>query len=82
MTAETPLQQVGAIIRDVLDKPGIEVNSMSSAADIPDWDSLSNVQLVVAIERHFKIRFTSDEIRSFHNVGEMCDCIETKIRGR
>ena len=50
------------------------------ADDIEEWDSLSHIQLIVAIEKYFKIKFTSLEILSWQNVGQMVDCIASKIR--
>ena len=37
-----------------------------------------HVQLVVAVEKHFKVKFTSGEIMAFKNVGDMCAAIERK----
>ena len=79
MTKEDILQQVNEVFIDVLDKEDIKLNNETTAEDIEEWDSLSHIQLVVAIEKHFKIRFKSSEIQSWKNVGEMIDCIETKI---
>jgi len=80
MTAETILADVGRIVRDVLDNEDLVVVRSTSAKDVLEWDSLSHVQLVVAVERFFKIRFASSEIVSFSNVGEMCDAIEAKLK--
>ena len=73
------LQQVNSIFIDVLDNEEIVLSNSTTAHDIEEWDSLSHIQLIVAIEKHFSIRFTSKEIQSWGTVGEMIDCIETKV---
>jgi acyl carrier protein len=80
MTAvEDIIKSVNEIFIDVLDNEAIQINSNTTASDIEEWDSLSHIQLVVEIEKHFKIRFTSLEIQNFKNVGEMCLSIQSKL---
>ncbi|MEL5892863.1 acyl carrier protein [Bacteroides sp. GD17] len=72
------LAKVQDIFRDVLDNDEIVLNDETTADDVEEWDSLSHIQLIVAIEKSFGIKFTSKEILSWNNVGEMIDCIFTK----
>lgn len=73
------LTQVNDIFRDVLDNEDIQLTPTSTADDIEEWDSLSHIQLIVAIEKHFKIRFTTAELTSYKNVGEMVEGIQKKM---
>ena len=73
------LTQVNDIFKDVLDNNSIVLKFETTAHDVDEWDSLNHIQLVVAIEKHFKLRFTSREIRSWENVGAMCSAIETRL---
>lgn len=66
------------IFQDVFDRDDIVVGPELSASDVIEWDSLSNIRLFVAIEQAFSIRFTSDEVTTLQNVGELVDAIESK----
>lgn len=72
------LAKVQDIFRDVLDNEELVLNNETTADDIEEWDSLSHIQLIVAIEKTLKIKFTSKEILSWKNVGEMIECIAKK----
>jgi acyl carrier protein len=72
------LKQVNLIFIDTLDEEDVIIEETTTANDVDEWDSLTHIQLVVAIEKHFKIRFTAKEIQSWNNVGEMLNCIQEK----
>ncbi len=72
------IQELNVIFRDVLDNDDINLQPETVAQDVEDWDSLNHIQLVVAIEKHFKIRFTAAEIQSWQNVADMCKSIIQK----
>lgn len=72
------LKKVNDIFIDVLDDEEIVIDATTTADDVDEWDSLTHIQLIVAIEKSFGLRFTSQEIQGWKNVGEMLNCIENK----
>ncbi|MDR6404222.1 MULTISPECIES: acyl carrier protein [Chryseobacterium] len=78
MNNDEILQKLTGIFREELDNNEISLTAESTAEDVEEWDSLSHIQLIVAVEKAFGIRFTSSEIQSWNNVGEMMDSINSK----
>lgn len=79
MTANDYLKRINDIFIDVLENENIVLSETTTAEDIKEWDSLTHIQLIIAIEKSFKIRFTSAEILNWKNVGEMISSIEKKV---
>lgn len=77
-TTNNILEKLKPIFIDVLDIDTIVLKNETTAHDIAEWDSISNIQLIVAIERFFKVKFTTMEIQDLKNVGEMCELIIKK----
>ncbi|HVN81862.1 MAG TPA: acyl carrier protein [Terriglobia bacterium] len=78
MTTEENLNQV---FRTVFDDTTIQIRPDMTANDIEGWDSLSHVNLILAVESAFGITFGQKEILSFRNIGHMMRSIEDKVRG-
>ncbi len=72
------LAEINKIFKNVLDNDSLVIKDETQATDIDEWDSLTHIQLVVATEKKFKVRFTSKEIQTWSNVGEMIKSIEQK----
>lgn len=70
------LQRINDIFIDILDNEDIVITESSSANTIKEWDSLTHVHLVMAVEKKLKIRFTAKEIQGWEDVGKMLDCIQ------
>lgn len=73
------LEVVTEIIREVLELPSLMVSSETSANDVDEWDSMTHIQLIAAIEGRFKIRFALGELQALKNVGDMVELIEKKL---
>lgn len=78
MTAAEALAIMAPVIRDVLDRPDLEVTPALTARDVAEWDSLANITIVIEVERAFAIKFTSDELASFADVGAMAAAVAAK----
>lgn len=68
------------IFREILDNKEIVLSNETHSDDVEEWDSLAHIQLIVAIEKEFKVKFTAKEMISWQNVGEMVECIKNKNR--
>ena len=73
------LNRVQEVFRNELETEDLVLNDETTANDVEEWDSLSHVQLVVALEKVFSIKFTSREILSWDNIGDLVDCIGKKL---
>jgi len=71
---------LNGIFQHVFDDETISISPETTANDIDGWDSLSHVNLIVAVEAQFGIRFTQKELLTFKNVGDLLRSVESKIQ--
>jgi len=67
------------IFRDVLDDEDLVPSPELSAHDVPEWDSLRHIRLIVSVEKALGIKFTTPEISVLENVGQFVELIRTKL---
>lgn len=79
MNKDQILNEINNIFKDVLDNDEVTVNPKTTSDDIDEWDSLTHIQLIVAIEKKFKLKFSSTEISNWKDVREMIISIENKL---
>ena len=82
MTAAPTLADVREIMIDTFDIDDLPVDRTTTAADVEEWDSLSHIRLMVAIERRYKIKFSNAEIEALRDVGDLVDAIDAKVSSR
>lgn len=69
---------LNGVFQDVFDDDSITVNDATTSADIEDWDSLEHINLIVAVEKAFGVKFNVGEIHNMNNVGDMVNLIIAK----
>jgi acyl carrier protein len=80
MTQAQINEKLNGVFRDVFDVPELVVGNTTTANDIDGWDSLAHVDLIVAVESAFKVRFTTKEVKALANVGDFIRLIETRVK--
>ena len=78
MSSDSRLSEIRDIMIDVFDLDDLDISKSTSAEDIEEWDSLSHIRLIVAVERKFGFKFKNAEIEGLKNVGDLLAVIESK----
>lgn len=78
MTSEQIYIQLTEIFRELFDDQSIVLTPETTAADIAEWDSFNHINLIVASEARFGVKFTTAEVESLHNVGQLANAIAAK----
>jgi acyl carrier protein len=66
------------IFRDVFDDDVLALTPAMTADDVDEWDSLTHIRLIVAVEQEWDIRFTVPEVTALENVGQFVELIHRK----
>ena len=69
--SDTLNTELADIFADVMDCDPDDLSPATNADDVPEWDSLSNVRLIMAIERAFKAQFSNDDIAGWTCLGDI-----------
>ena len=73
---------MSGVFRRVFDDDAIVLADATTAQDIPGWDSLTHINLIIEIEEGFGLTFTVDDIATLKNVGEMVAMVERKLAAK
>lgn len=79
MTEEEIWQKVVGVMRETLEDEALVVTRWTVASDVDGWDSLRNIELLVALQTAFGVRFNTGEMASLKNVGELVDTITRRL---
>jgi acyl carrier protein len=75
------LEYVKTVAADVLGVRRSEIDGNSTPQQFDNWDSISHVSLVVAVEEQFGVEFTPEEITNMESIGKIAELLSRKLNG-
>jgi acyl carrier protein len=78
MDKDAIVSRLTPIFRDVFNDDALAVSEGMTAANVPSWDSLSNINMIIAVEKAFGVKFSIKDVRNLKNVGELLELIKRK----
>jgi acyl carrier protein len=79
MTHDEIHKRLTAVFRDTFDDPSLEIADATTADDISDWDSITHITLITAVEEEFKVSFSTKDVKSLANVGDFIRLIAGRV---
>ena len=79
MPVQSVLETITQIVREELEDDAIVLTPQTRARDVPGWDSLAHVRIVVAIEDAFDTEFETSAVTGLRNVGDLVDLVDASI---
>ena len=67
------------VFRAIFDQPNLVLTEAMTAADIENWGSLNHIDMIVAVEKKFRIKFTTREIAALKSVGDFAELTAKKV---
>lgn len=75
------LMRIQHIAGEILGAPSLVLDEHMTARDVPGWDSLTHVQIIIGVEREFGVRLTSTEVAQLENAGSLVDIVLARRTG-
>jgi acyl carrier protein len=72
-------RELKAVLLGALKLDEWDLTDATVASEVPGWDSLSHINLVLAVEKHFSVRFTGVEVLRLKNVGDLQRLVDSKV---
>ena len=80
MDSATVKSRLDKVFQDIFDDPSLQITESTTASDIDAWDSLTHIDLIVQVEKEFKIKLSTGEVRGLKDVGDFMTLIAGKAK--
>lgn len=78
MSTSSIYQALTGLFQDVFEDDSLELSPDLTADDVDGWDSLSHIQMLLAVEQAFNVRFSAAQVSSLSRLGDLVDLIQSK----
>jgi acyl carrier protein len=75
-------EQVRCVLSDVFAVPVSMIDANSSPETIERWDSMTHLNLVLALEEKFSLHLSPEEMESMRSLGTIAALCESKIHNQ
>jgi acyl carrier protein len=75
-------ERLKKVILNELEIKDFSLVDETTADQVPEWDSFNHINIIIAVEKEFAIKFKSTEILKINNVGELQQLIDSKLRNQ
>jgi len=72
-------QELKKVILNELNLDDFDLQDETTAPEVPGWDSLNHVNIIVAVENNFSVKFKSYEVLRLKNVGDLQKLLNSKL---
>jgi len=79
LDSEEIYRKLNTIFRNIFDDGTLVVGPTLTARDVPGWDSLRNIRLILTVEKAYGVRFSASEIGKLQNVGDLVHLVQAKL---
>lgn len=81
MTKAEITKSLEKLVGEILEVDELSLTPETTADDVPGWDSVAHVNILVTVESTFGVRFDASEISNLSSVGVLVDMIDAKLQG-
>jgi acyl carrier protein len=69
------INRLGELFCDIFDDESLEIKGDMTAEDVDDWDSVTHITLMVAVESEFDIQMNASEVSELESVNDLINLI-------
>ncbi|HEY0801260.1 MAG TPA: acyl carrier protein [Steroidobacteraceae bacterium] len=73
-------QQLTGVFRDIFDDPALAISDSTTANDVEGWDSITHIDLINAVEKSFRVRLNTKDVKALENVGDFMRLLASRIK--